>query len=616
MPQDLQHTTTQVFINGKRFLFSSLRLDQYLNGHHIFDIVLKGKPLPNECIWAQDRNEMVDNQGAEVLIKMTESPGGKENIFKGIVTGVQITGGNSDSGTLHYRGYSPTILLESNKNMDSFTNMNLTEIVDEVTGSYGNGIKISKSPSHTGKIPYVQQHEESGYAFLRRLAHQYGEWCYYDGEQFHWGIPGKDENETLIYNKDLSDLNFFAGISPFHSSRHDYHPSENQITETGNIPPTDVGNIYVKSALKNSDAIYKSESILHSSAIVESPAQVKDILEIENARQTASLVRISGKSTTCRIRIGKVVIVSIPQTMGNQPDMGRYRVTRISHIIESSGRYRNEFEALPAEIKYFPADNIVFPYAYPTVAVITSNADPDNQGRVKVEFPWQHNKGKTTNWIRVQSPDAGSGKENQANRGFVFIPEEGDQVMVSFELGDPARPYVSGSLFHGKNGKGGGKDNYLHSIVTKSGHCIEFNDDSQGEWGIIIRDDSGNTIHLNTKEKNIEISSPETISLTAKNISIAASESLDLVAEKKAVLAAKSELDIISEGKLTVQSKQDTQLSSNSKISAKAMNEINIHGQKVELNGTAQVKVNSTGTMQISGAMTDIQGSTAKIKIT
>ena len=616
MPQELHHIRTQVFIDGKRFLFSSLKLDQYLNGHHVFDIVLKGKPLPNECIWSQDRNEIISKQGAEVLIKMTELPDGKENIFKGIITRVQISGGNDDSGTLHFRGYSPTILLESNKTMDSFTDKKLAEIADEIAGSYGNGIKMINAPSYKDKIPYVQQHEESGYAFLQRLAYQYGEWCYYDGELFHWGNPGKDEDEPLIYHKDLSDLNFYTEISPFHFSRYDYHPSEDRITETEESNPEEVGNIYVTATRKRSDAVYKSGSILPNRPVVENASQVKDILEMEKVRQTASLAGIAGKSTTCRIKIGKVVTVSIPQTMGNQPDIGRYRVVRISHIVEGPDRYRNEFEAVPAGIKYLPANNVTLPYAYPATGIVTSNADPNNQGRVKVEFPWQHKKGKTTHWIRVQSPDAGSGKEVQANRGFVFIPEEGDQVMVSFEHGDPSRPYVSGSLFHGKNGQGGDKDNHLHSIITKSGHCIVFDDNNEGEWGITIKDGSGNMIHLNTKDKNIEINSPETISLIAKNIKIAANESLDLNAEGKATLAAKSELTVISDGKLTAQAKQDAKLSSNSKVIVSAMNEIDIDGQKVALSGKSQVAVNSTGTMQVSGAITNIQGTAFKIQIT
>ena len=40
------------------------------------------------------------------------------------------------------------------------------------------------------------------------------------------------------------------------------------------------------------------------------------------------------------------------------------------------------------------------------------------------------------------TPDGGSSSDVKSNRGFVFIPEVGDQVLLGFRHGDPARPYV------------------------------------------------------------------------------------------------------------------------------------------------------------------------------
>ena len=73
--------------------------------------------------------------------------------------------------------------------------------------------------------------------------------------------------------------------------------------------------------------------------------------------------------------------------------------------------------------------------------------------------------------------------------------------MVDFELGDPCRPYVSGSMFHKNNGEGGNADNHIKTIVTRSGHTLEFNDDEDGQWGITITDKENNIIRLDTKIK-------------------------------------------------------------------------------------------------------------------
>lgn len=82
-----------------------------------------------------------------------------------------------------------------------------------------------------------------------------------------------------------------------------------------------------------------------------------------------------------------------------------------------------------------------------------------------------------TSWIRVLTPDAGTSDKVATNRGFVFIPEKGDQVMVAFRYDDPNRPFVLGSLFHGKSGTGGGSSNKTKSLTTRSGCTITLDDE-------------------------------------------------------------------------------------------------------------------------------------------
>lgn len=72
----------------------------------------------------------------------------------------------------------------------------------------------------------------------------------------------------------------------------------------------------------------------------------------------------------------------------------------------------------------------------------------------------------------MQTPNAGVSGAVPKNRGWVFVPEVGDQVMVSYEHGNPDRPYVTGSVFHSGSGKGGDKDNKVKSIITRSGNAI------------------------------------------------------------------------------------------------------------------------------------------------
>ena len=123
----------------------------------------------------------------------------------------------------------------------------------------------------------------------------------------------------------------------------------------------------------------------------------------------------------------------------------------------------------------------------------------------------------------MMSPDAGGTDQVTQNRGYVAIPEVGDQVMVGFVHNHPDRPFVMGGMFHGQVGLGGGADNRVKSIQTRSGHKVIFTEDES----IIITDKSGNEIHLDTTGSNITITAPETMTLNCKNMNINVAENMN-----------------------------------------------------------------------------------------
>jgi len=111
------------------------------------------------------------------------------------------------------------------------------------------------------------------------------------------------------------------------------------------------------------------------------------------------------------------------------------------------------------------------------------------------------------------TPDGGGSKDVKSNRGFVFIPEVGDQVLLGFRHGDPARPYVMGSLFNGTTGNGGGSNNSIKSLKTRSGISVILNDDNRS---LEIKDAGGSSIHLDGNG-NILLNAPKNIQLHAGN---------------------------------------------------------------------------------------------------
>ncbi len=82
--------------------------------------------------------------------------------------------------------------------------------------------------------------------------------------------------------------------------------------------------------------------------------------------------------------------------------------------------------------------------------------------------------------------------------------------------------FVIGGIFHGQVGLGGGSDNRVKSIQTRSGHRIIFTEDES----IVITDKSGNEIHLDTTGSNISVTAPETMMLNCKNMNINVGENM------------------------------------------------------------------------------------------
>ena len=147
-------------------------------------------------------------------------------------------------------------------------------------------------------------------------------------------------------------------------------------------------------------------------------------------------------------------------------------------------------------------------------ARVIDNNDPLKSGRVRVQFPWQEAKGQKTPWIRLIQPHSGAGK------GFHFIPEIGEEVLVSHESQNAEKPFVMGTHYNGAETSSyhtSGNDKKV--IHTRSGTKIILND---AEGSVFIEDPSGNT-YLMDGQGNINVNAPKNMTFTAgENVTITA----------------------------------------------------------------------------------------------
>jgi uncharacterized protein involved in type VI secretion and phage assembly len=137
-------------------------------------------------------------------------------------------------------------------------------------------------------------------------------------------------------------------------------------------------------------------------------------------------------------------------------------------------------------------------------AVVVDLNDPEGQGRVRVRLPWSPDAGGGgyEAWARLAAMMAG------ANRGAWFIPDVEDEVLVSFEAGDPRRPYVLGGLWNGRDAPpedmDGASANNLKVLRSRNGVKLTI-DDSQGAEVMKLETPGGHMVTMSDSARSIEI---------------------------------------------------------------------------------------------------------------
>ena len=546
--------------NGKDFLAKEsykVELHQYNCQHDTFTIETPEDSFDafNEYIMEHSR----DLLGQPLTIKFYQY-GEVVQHFSGIITRIYCkrqTGGGY--GTLYISGNAPSILLDQGKACRSYEHKTLKEIIASVGEGYDNSAQVDSSAgvNTTRVLPYTVQYNESDYDFICRLANLYGEYFYYDGSKLIFGNKLQETIE-LGENLNLIDEDFNLEMKPQDFEYINYaidraevyrKDAESACCEYKNNPiQTDAKNAS-KKLFKKIPQKYHSATSLEQSDI-----DLEEVVRQERDLRELSL-KVTGRSRDPRLRMNTFACL----TDINARAMETYRVIKISHY-HSGMNYENSFEAIP--MMRTPADYNAeaFPKAEQQPAIVKDNNDPQGMGRVRVQFFWQKGE-QLSPWIRMIQPYAGSGK------GFYFIPEVGEEVMVDFENGNAERPFVLGAHYNGA-AKSGYKPT-TKAIHTKSGTMILLND---AEGSVRIEDASGNIYQMDGNG-TIEVKAP-------KNIIFTAGEDLKFSAGRNMTTNVANNLTTNVGNEIVQDSGRKTTLSSATDIQMVALRDIDIYGKE------------------------------------
>lgn len=525
-----------------------------------------------------------------------------ERNFVGVITNVSFSRERNNQGSIVLTGKSPTILLDAAPHTQSFGGKQviaLKSVVEQtIKEGLGSNFSFRVEPAYSN-VTYLCQYEETHYNFLARVAETYGEQFFYDGEKLHFGkLPTPEAPIKLMFGKNVDEIDIQMRTQHINRSFYGYNSGDDKALTSKETP------IEHKSSLAK-DAFEISKNTFKTASLQVAPMKALTGSDIQTAQKStvgsiATQVFItSGKTSVPFLYPGCVVEMEMYDSINKEANyLTKLMITEIRHTLDSIGNYVGIFEAIAADTGFLPRPVFKTPIAEPQTATVVDNKD--SKGRVQVRFDWQQG---STEWIRVMTPDAGGSEKVSKNRGFVAIPEIGDQVMVGFIHNHPDRPYVMGSLFHGKVGGGGGSGNNMKSLSSKSGHTIELNDGG----GITIKDKTGNNlitldgtnkitigaidnITLGTGDSSISLSKNGTIRISGKNISISGSSLIEQAAGDSNKIAISSE-----EGGSIGVSSKDIKLIGGETSSVSAKN--------TTIEGKAKATVTSSGPTSVQGSI-------------
>jgi type VI secretion system secreted protein VgrG len=497
-------------------------------GHWPFYLKIDGEPLKDAMISKLEiRQEIGEHSWCELEFRLLNEQrppfedyigrplefiafgddGAETAIFEGFVLQGELDYELHGDYLARISAVTKSYVLQLTPEEDYFLKKTLREVAEKVMGQDGLELEFN-SDGPMARMSYVQW-EETDFDFIKRIADDQG--CFLRptarGIEIRKGF--QDVGHTLQWHDEYGLMKFSLkgslGQPSFDGSSYDPRTMQSRAFRKVKKSP----EFYPGTASELVGAVRSQSEQLPSDRLIFDGRAPKlemyqALLEKESARSIGSKILGHGESRDYRLKPGDQVHLA-----GFSFDaQGDYGVIKVVHYYDLTYGYRNEFSVTPWKDYTSSVQPVPKLISGVVPARVVAHNDPRNMGRIQIQYDWM--EGSATAWARMVTPHAGGG------RGFMFMPERGDEVLVAFEHGDPERPYVVGALWNGvdvapRHGFSGGAgmeavaatadgdpqpvlpsqriaENDVKRIATKSGNHIQFVD---GEETSIVLATSG-----------------------------------------------------------------------------------------------------------------------------
>ena len=537
--------------------------------------------------------------------------------FCGIVTNIELHRDGSDFGCIQVSGYSSTYRMETAPSCYSWNDRSIGDVVKSLCSD--GKVQLALNAAHKKQLDYICQYEESDFDFVRRLALQYQEWMYYDGLKLVFGKPRRlPDPIKMEFGTSLSSLNIGLQTLARPEQVFTFHSGANREMDRKTPDKAYGHDRMAGDAFRAALPSYPKAARQYSIQRVSSIDDLENYVLLKQAAETAETHYVTAESQDPRLHVGSVISLysSFLKGVGNlsQESLGDFIIIEMTHEVSESCYYKNRFKAIPGTVMSLPNPKVEMPLAETQMATVLSNADPHGAGRVQVRMNWQTDNMRTS-WVRVMTPDGGGSKDVKSNRGFVFIPEVGDQVLLGFRHGDPARPYVMGSLFNGTTGGGGGQGNNYKSLTSRRGSSLKL-DDSKGsvtlhdKGGVSMTFDGAGNATTNAKSSNfvnagtnnvINVGNGSSVisSDSDGNITLKGSTAITLVVGENQIkictsgifINGKQQIAIGTDEMMSLEAKQDLTMSSKANLNMSGSTTASLGSNDISITGGNKVVV-------------------------
>ena len=507
--------------------------------------------------------------GAEVEIGVkAEESGQEQKLIVGEITALEPDYGEGTQAMLVIRGYDRSHRLHRGTHTQAFTQVTDSDLAQRIAQAVG----LRTDVDATSQIyEHVLQDNQTHMDFLRARADRIGYQVYVrertlyfkragsapsgDTIQLEWGDQLKRFRPRLTLAEQVDEV-VVKGWDP--KNKTEITGSATSSQSSPQIGESRSGGQLASDAFGEGKRVVVHQPVTSQS---EADAVAQALYDEINGGFVEAEGECYGAAS---LKAGCSVELDALGTKFN----GTYYVTSATHLYRADGDYVTAFTVTGRRTetlyRLLAQDDDAQPPRWGGVvtAIVTNNNDPDDQGRVKLKYPWMANDVET-GWARVGGVGAGN------ERGLYCLPEVNDEVLVAFEHGDANRPLVLGGLWNGvdkptvpaseaiQNG-----NVHTRAFKTRSGHALTFVDDSEGK--VRLETAGGHSVVLDDENRMVQIE-------TSGGIVIKLDDG-------------GGDVTIECSGKLDVQAGRDLTFKAGANLSLEASGQVTIRGATIDLN--------------------------------